>query len=353
MDLVTHALLGAGVAHATRPRRPSLSLRERLSLGGLAAMFPDIDFLGFLIDPLRFIADWHQGPTHSLVLLPLWALLLGGLFVVATGRRGTFAEAALVSGLGLATHIAADVVTAYGTALLYPLSARRFSLATTYVIDPLFTVIVLAGLAAGLRTGRRGASLAGLAVLCLYVAGQAWLQQRAIETGQAAARARSIEFTRLAALPQPLSPFHWKLVGSVDERYFETYLALAEVRIPLPDVPGLRRWSELATAYRPPAGLEWASRHRLGERTELREQIAALWADPRFAPYRRFATYPAVSSVDSEGSETCIWFTDLRYDLPTLPDTFRYGFCRSAGGGDWRLYRLRYFSERERQRLTP
>jgi membrane-bound metal-dependent hydrolase YbcI (DUF457 family) len=57
-----------------------LSTRERLLLGGAAAAFPDIDFIGFLVDPLRFLAHWHQGPTHSLILLPLWAALLGALF---------------------------------------------------------------------------------------------------------------------------------------------------------------------------------------------------------------------------------------------------------------------------------
>lgn len=73
-------------------------------------------------------------------------------------------------------------------------------------------------------------------------------------------------------------------------------------------------------------------RHRYGSRQELRPLIEALWKDPRLAPFRRFAAFPAVSGVEHDGDETCVWFTDLRYDLPVLPDTFRYGFCRAAIG---------------------
>ena len=82
-----------------------------------------------------------------------------------------------------------------------------------------------------------------------------------------------------------------------------------------------------------------------------RELTEALWHDPRFALFRRFAVLPSVSRIDSAGAERCVWFTDRRYDLPTLPDTFRYGFCQDEAGGPWRLHRLRYLSERSRQRL--
>ena len=84
----------------------------------------------------------------------------------------------------------------------------------------------------------------------------------------------------------------------------------------------------------------------------LQEQVQARWHDPRFALYRRFALFPALSRID-RGGATCIWFTDLRYDLPALPDTFRYGFCRSGETLPWRLYRLRYFSADSRQGLEP
>lgn len=222
MDLFTHVLLGVKVAHASAPDRARLTLRERMLLGGIAAAFPDSDLIGFLINPLIFLADWHQGPTRSVLLLP-----------------------------------------------------------------------------------------------------------------------------------QPFSPFNWKLIGSNEEVHYEAYLNLAGHVPLLPPVPGLQQFHDMAAAFRPPAQLSWQARHRYGDQPEMRVLIEHLWEDPRFAPFRRFAVYPGLSAVESDRGETCVWFTDLRYDLPVLPDTFRYGFCRASNEKSWQLYRLRYFSERARQRLRP
>jgi inner membrane protein len=353
VDVFTHALLGAEVAYAAAPDRARLQTRERLLLGGIAAALPDIDFAGFLVDPLNFLADWHQGPTHSVVLLPLWAVLIGGVFTALAHRRSAFADAVFVSGLGLASHIASDLITVYGTAVLYPLSDLRLSLGTTFVIDPGFTGIVLAGLVLSLWTGRRMVAGIGLAVLCIYVSGQMGLQQRAIVIGRASASAQGLAIERLSALSQPLSPFNWKLIGVEGALYYEAYVNLAGHRPLVPPLPGAQWLTELAEAYRPPAQLTWQVRHRYGDRAELRALVEQLWEEPRFAPFRRFATYPSLSRIDSNGRETCVWFTDLRYDLPALPDTFRYGFCRDSIEQPWQLYRLRYFSERSRQRLSP
>ncbi|MEA3412915.1 MAG: metal-dependent hydrolase [Pseudomonadota bacterium] len=351
MDVVTHALLGATLAHATAPDHARLGVRERLLLGGAAAAFPDIDFVAFPLNPLRFLADWHQGPTHSLALLPLWSLLLGGVFVLITRRRGVFAEAVWVSAMGLASHIAADLITAYGTALLSPLSDSRYSLGTTFVIDPLFTTVLALGLATSLWTGRRLVAGLGLAVLCVYVGGQALLQQRAIDLGLASARAQGLAIEQLSVLPQPFSPFNWKLIGVQGPLRFVAHVNLAGHPPMVPSLPGMRRLAAIAAAYEPPAQLTWRRRHHFGDWPEHQALAEQLWLHPQFATFRRFAVHPAISRIDSRGDETCVWYTDLRYDLPALPDTFRFGFCRDGVERPWRPYRLRYFSERDRQAL--
>jgi inner membrane protein len=353
MDIFTHAMLGATVAYAAMPAQARLQTRERVLLGGIAAIFPDSDFVGFLIDPLSFLADWHQGPTHSIVLLPLWAILIGGVFAAATRRRSAFVEATRVSALGLASHIAADLITVYGTAVLYPLSTVRWSLGTTYLFDLVFTSLVLVGLLSSVWMRRPRVAMIGLAVIGLYVGGQAWLQQRAIEIGRTSAHDQGLTIEQLSALSQPLSPFNWKLIGKSGPLYFEAHLNLSGHRSWVPPLPYRERLVELANAYRPPAQLIWQIRHRYGEQTEQRGMVEQRWEDPRFAKFRRFAVYPSLSRIDHAGTETCVWFTDLRYDLPALPDTFRYGFCRAAVGLPWQLYRLRYFSERARQLLVP
>lgn len=88
MDPLTHALSGALLARAAasarqhqitqRPDNPQLPLRLQVTAGFAAAIFPDLDFALRLIDTLTYL-NWHQGPTHSLLMLPLWAWLIAWL----------------------------------------------------------------------------------------------------------------------------------------------------------------------------------------------------------------------------------------------------------------------------------
>lgn len=344
-------MLGAVAAHAAAPLSAELRARERLLLGAAGAAFPDLDFALFAFDPLAFLADWHQGPTHSLVLLPLWAAAVAGVFVAASRRRAPFAQALLVAALGIASHIATDAATAYGTAVFYPLSDRRIGTGTVFVIDPLFTAIVVAALVAAARGARPYVAAIGLAVLGAYVALLALAQRQALAIGHESLRARALAVETLVAFAQPASPLNWKLIGTVGQGYLEAHVNLIGHR---PLVPAAVPWlGELAAAYEAPSRLRWRERLRFGEREDLRALARERFEDPGFAAFRRFAAYPALSRIDPLGGETCVWFTDLRYDLPTLPDTFRYGFCRAADGQPWRLHRLRYFTEHGRQRLAP
>ncbi len=120
-------MLGTLAVQAGATTEGRLSLRERILLGAAAAAFPDIDYLAFWLNPLTFLDEWHRGPTHSLVLLPLWALLLSGVYTVVTRRRQAFGEALIVCTLGLVSHIAADIITVYGTRIFFPLSEWQAS----------------------------------------------------------------------------------------------------------------------------------------------------------------------------------------------------------------------------------
>ncbi|EYS86064.1 hydrolase [Cupriavidus sp. SK-4] len=366
MDTITHALMGAQAALAIPmaevPGR-RLSTRERLLLGAAAGAFPDIDFLGFLIHPLRFLSQWHQGPTHSLLLLPAWGALLAGLFCLVARRREAWREALAVSCLGVASHIALDLITVYGTRIFYPGSERRFSLGTSFLVDPLLSGIVVSGLVLALFLAlqwRGRAALAGMALLCAYVGVQAVLRQRALELGNESLRAAGIHAQRVDALPQPFSPFNWKLIARAETDYRVAHVNLAGHPAWVPQWQVLGRLPAMARAYEPPGRMVWTQRPRLPEAPAEQALAWQLWVRPDFADFRQFAVYPALSaitamratpSVPPGEAVACVWFTDLRYDLPALEDTFRYGFCRDSAQAPWRLYRLAYFSQDQRQRL--
>ena len=76
MDTLTHALSGALLARATASNHaPPRSLPRRIAAGFLACAAPDLDFVVGFAGPVAYIAN-HRGVTHSLILLPLWALAL-------------------------------------------------------------------------------------------------------------------------------------------------------------------------------------------------------------------------------------------------------------------------------------
>ena len=46
--------------------------------------------------------------------------------------------------------------------------------------------------------------------------------------------------------------------------------------------------------------------------------------------------FPVLDAVQEDAGERCAWFYDLRFSVPTLTPSFRYGMCRGASG-DWRI----------------
>jgi AcrR family transcriptional regulator len=120
-----------GTASAAR-----LSPRSRLLLGGLAAAFPDVDFIGFLVDPLRFLAYWHQG-RRTRTVLPLGSADRCRLLRHDRRWRRSPKRRGLQRGTGDPLGARRDHGLRHAAAL--PLSDWRVSLGTTFVIDPLFT----------------------------------------------------------------------------------------------------------------------------------------------------------------------------------------------------------------------
>jgi inner membrane protein len=86
---------------------------------------------------------------------------------------------------------------ATATHVLFPLSRWRASIGTTFLIDPLFTGIVVAGLMLGVVRRHFWATRTALVVLRAYVASQGCLQQRALNVGREQAAPRRTMATRL------------------------------------------------------------------------------------------------------------------------------------------------------------
>src|SRR6185436_18903365 len=114
-------LSGALLARATAPRdAPPRSLPRRIAAGFFACTFPDIDFVVAFIGPVEYLMN-HRGATHSILLLPLWAIVVAWVLAKILREPRGWRALYFVSALGIAAHIAGDVITSYGTMILAPL----------------------------------------------------------------------------------------------------------------------------------------------------------------------------------------------------------------------------------------
>lgn len=341
MDTLTHALSGALLARATAPQRSdetTLPLRRRVFLGFVAAALPDLDFVMAPFGAVTFLLH-HRGVTHSLVMLPLWAFALAWLCVLIWRGDRPWRAYFGVLALGIGIHIAGDWITSFGTMVLAPLSDTRVAIGTTFIIDLWFTAIILAGLAAALIwRASRFPALAGLAILCGYVAYQGVLQQRAIEWGESYARASGLTGAEVSAQPRPVSPYNWMVVVRDGETllYSLVNLVRREPRKLAPDATFVAR---LDAPYLPLAQAQWVRVAHFGADSE--QAIAReAWNQGKFSFFRWFAVYPVLHRVETGNPYTCAWFQDLRFFTPgrgRMP--FRFGMCREDGGG-WEPFQL-------------
>jgi inner membrane protein len=343
MDTLTHALSGALLARATAPVKPvpgALTSGARMTVGFLAAAFPDSDFVLRLFDTLTYVT-LHRGVTHSILLLPGWALLLAWLLSFLSRRRYSWRAIYGTAALGIAIHIAGDVITSYGTMVLAPFSRQAFAVPFTFIIDSYFTAIIATGLVAGrFKPGRRYPAVLSLVVLVCYVGFQGVLHSDAIKIGEAYRENKRLINAQVHAFPQPLSPFNWKIIVSHKDEY---EVALVNLRRALNYTPAkpasgiLGMWGRIDAGYQSPAAAAWARYKQFGDNPSRAVLARQAWNQEVFARFRGFASFPVLDQVEFAGNAVCVSFFDLRFTVPSLPPSLVFGVCRDSPRGPWRL----------------
>lgn len=351
MDTLTHALSGALAARATAPRTARISVGARVVAGFLAAAFPDIDWALAYVSPVAYVTG-HRGLTHSVLLLPLWAALLA--WVCARIDRGgaRWRDYFGVCAIAIGIHILGDLITSFGTIVFAPLSDARVAWSTTFIIDLWFTGIIVAGLAAAWLWRRsRAPAVAALAVLAAYVGLQAVLHAHAVDVGLAQAKRLGIGAAQVSALPRPVSPFNWMIVIADGDRYHYANVNLIRDRTPPAPGPGAGLIARLDAAYAPVADARWTAVPKYGDSPAERTLAADVLRRPELDFFRWFAEYPALYRIEAGNPARCVWFEDLRFNIPGRDaNPFRFGACNEGGAPGWIAYRLRDDGARERAR---
>lgn len=164
MDPITHGLIGASVAVCFSEKE---EVRYAALIGGLAAMLPDLDvFISAANDPL-FNVEIHRQFTHSLVFIPVGALIAATIFKLIFQKKFTFSQIYIWSILGFATAGLTDAMTSYGTQLAWPFFTDRISWSIISVFDPFFTLGILLLLISSLMNRRRTMAFLGIVWMVL------------------------------------------------------------------------------------------------------------------------------------------------------------------------------------------
>jgi membrane-bound metal-dependent hydrolase YbcI (DUF457 family) len=145
MDPVTHAIAGSLLGKSFFSKRGG---RVAIFAATLGAIFPDIDTVADVVtrDPLA-IVKYHRGITHSWFGLPFFAAALAWLTQRLARKLGletpSWGWLTFIYSVGIASHILMDGTTSFGTRMWTPFSDRRVAWDLIFIIDLIFTSILL------------------------------------------------------------------------------------------------------------------------------------------------------------------------------------------------------------------
>jgi inner membrane protein len=217
MDPITHGLLGATLAKTMLWRRVPYGVGI---IGAVGAMAPDLDILIWSSDDPTVGWLYHRHFTHSLLFIPLVGLLAALPFLFLkryAGYRGAVILAAMV---GCATHTLLDSLTNYGTQQLWPFADTRVTWDAMPIVDPIYSLILLAGLVYSAKTRIISGVRWGLALALLYIAFGFWQHHRGIALQHDLLALRKHQPTQARVLPAPGWLMFWRSLYIADGRLY-------------------------------------------------------------------------------------------------------------------------------------
>lgn len=223
MDSITQGILGAAAAQAVFARRLGPRVWLYGAVGGMAA---DLDIVIRGADPMIGLT-YHRHFTHSIAFILPGGLLSSLPWIL---RKRHAANRVVIAGactVGYATHALLDAFTTYGTQLFWPFSNTRVSWDFVAIVDPIYTLLLLAGVLVAHRRRSPRPALAALIASSVYLALGGVLHARAITGARNAAHDRGHVIGRIDAFPMIPVNFLWRTVYRAGGRAY-----IDEVRTP-------------------------------------------------------------------------------------------------------------------------
>ncbi len=227
LDSVTQMALGAAIGEMVLGRRLG---NKAMIVGAIVGSLPDLDVL-IPFDGAVESFTYHRGFSHSLIVLtllsPCIALLLQRLW---RKPQLLFRQWWLMTWLALVTHPLLDGFTVYGTQLFWPVSNYPVSGSSVFIIDPIYTILLISGLLLASRRGINGAAwnMAGLILSAAYLSWSVMAKFMVEKAVLEALDRQAITHHRLLTTPMPFNTIGWRFVAMQDDGYLTGYYSLLD-----------------------------------------------------------------------------------------------------------------------------
>jgi len=230
LDSLSQIALGASVTLAVMGRRTAPW--KSVLIGGAIGTVPDLDVVIDYGDAVLNMVQ-HRADSHALFWLTLAGPPIGALVALLSGERQHWRRWALAAWLALFTHPLLDFFTVYGTQLARPFSSHPFGLGSIFIIDPLYTLPLLAGLGFSLASGRPRANAIALAISTTYLAWSFAAQQQVTALARQSLSAQGIVAERVLVTPTAFNTVLWRVVAVTPTEFHEGYVSLLDAPEPL------------------------------------------------------------------------------------------------------------------------
>jgi inner membrane protein len=269
MDPVTHIASGILAGQAVRGKFPPG--RWLLIFTALCAWIPDMDNFVTYLGPEAYMRH-HRGLTHSILFGAVMAAILAAAFRPLS-RGAPWLKVFVLAYGCILLHDFQDVITTYGTQLFLPFSDARIGLPAVFIVDPIYTGVLLLAVILGfaVKPRAKAAALAALAWIFLYPAASLGLREIVAAAQDRRLAAEGMPKAVAHVTTDGLSPIFWKVV--VDD--------------------GVTYRVRGASLFAPSGGPDLAVRAKAD-----REELRRIGRDASIAAtYDWFAEFPAVSDA--------------------------------------------------------
>ncbi len=223
MDSITQIALGAAVSEAVMQNKVG---RKAALWGAICGTLPDLDVFIPMGNAVKDFT-YHRAESHAFFYMALATPLFVWLITkIHPSTKEYKVRWLLAVFLSFITHALLDSFTVYGTQFLLPFSDFPVGWSTIFVIDPLYTIPLLLGLAAifFIKQNPKLAlklNMAGLVISSLYLVWSIGVHAHVSSVAEKSLMNQNISVSKTLVGPSPFNTLLWRVIGMTDSGYVE------------------------------------------------------------------------------------------------------------------------------------